>query len=67
MKLGLQYQRIHICKRCINEENDKMRDHDHLTGKFVGVTHNKCELKRNNKTYKIPVIFHKLKGMMRIL
>ena len=39
----------HICKRKILEDSDKVRDHDHVTGKFMGPAHNKCNLKRNNK------------------
>ena len=43
---------------------DSVRDHDHMTGKYRGAAHNKCnfKLKLNPKTTPIPVIFHKLKG-----
>jgi len=40
----------------------KYRDHDHFTGEFRGVTHEKCNLNYNLKNYKIPVFFHNLKG-----
>ena len=43
---------------------DSVRDHDHMTGKYRGATHNDCnfELKLNPKTSPIPVFFHNLKG-----
>ena len=54
----------HICERGIPKEGDdprfkKVRDHCHLTGKFRGAAHNKCNLEyRLPKFY--PVIFHNL-------
>ena len=49
----------HICEDALN--NDKVRDHCHLTGKYRGAAHNQCNL-----DYKIPkfypVIFHNLSG-----
>ena len=56
----------HICERGIPKEgNDprfkKVRDHCHLTGKFRGAAHDKCNLEyRLPKFY--PVIFHNLSG-----
>ena len=52
----------HICEEEIkDEETEKVRDHCHLTGKFRGAAHNKCNLKyRLPKFY--PVIFHNLSG-----
>ena len=42
-------------------KNDKVRDHCHLTGKYRGALHSKCNLKlRKNIT--VPVIFHHLTG-----
>ena len=42
-------------------KDKKVRDHCHLTGKFRGAAHNKCNLKfRLPKFY--PVIFHNLSG-----
>ena len=49
----------HICEGKLGE--DKVFDHCHLTGKYRGAAHNKCNL-----NYKIPkffpVIFHNLSG-----
>ena len=40
------YNNSHICWICKQELNtDKKRDHCHVTGKFRGATHNKCNLK----------------------
>lgn len=41
-------------------EDDKVRDHDNLTGKFRGAACNKCNIAE--KTRDIPVVFHNLKG-----
>ena len=49
----------HICQEELGK--DKVWDHCHLTGKFRGAAHNKCNL-----DYKVakffPVIFHNLSG-----
>ena len=50
-----------ICKKLIDNDKDKVRDHCHVTGKFRGVAHKSCNL--NFKvTKKVPVIFHNLKN-----
>ena len=51
--------RCHICGKDLGA--DKVRDHDHMTGRFRGAAHNECNL--NYKfTGKIPVVFHNLRG-----
>ena len=56
------YNNSHICWICKQELNtDKVRDHRHVTGKFRGAAHNKCNLKLRIPT-KLPVIFHNLQG-----
>ena len=47
-----------ICKKEFNtDDNDKVRDHSHFTGKYRGAAHNVCNL--NYKGPKeIPVVFH---------
>ena len=52
-------QRCHICEEPLDD--DKVRDHCHLTGKFRGAAHNKCNLKYKVPKF-IPVIFHNLSG-----
>ena len=51
-----------ICKKFINNSNEgKVRDHCHVTGKFRGAAHRKCNA--NLKlTKKVPVTFHNLRG-----
>ena len=51
----------HICNKEFKENDNKVRDHCHISGKFRGAAHNICN--RNFRlTEKIPVIFHNLKG-----
>ena len=50
-----------ICRKIIDNENEKVRDHCHITGKFRGSAHWDCNIKFQ-LTRKIPVIFHNLKG-----
>ena len=49
-----------ICKKLIDNDEEKVRDHCHITGKFRGAAHKSCNL--NFKlTKKVPVIFHNLR------
>ena len=50
----------HICSKELFEV--RARDHCHLTGKFRGAAHIKCNLEYNYKHWKLPVFFHNLKG-----
>ena len=50
-----------VCKKFINNDEDKVRDHCHVTGKFRGAAYGSCNL--NFKvTKKVPAIFHNLRG-----
>ena len=49
------------CRNKLDEEPKKVRDHCHITGKYRGAAHEKCNLKYQI-TNKIPVIFHNLRG-----
>ena len=40
---------------------DRVRDHCHLTGKYRGAAHNKCNLQYRRPKF-IPVVFHNLSG-----
>ena len=56
------YNYPQICWICKEELNtDKVRDHCHITGKFRGAAHNKCNLKLRIPR-KLPIIFHNLQG-----
>src|SRR5207244_689338 len=53
----------HICEKQLTDDDDnnaRVRDHDHLTGTFRGAAHNQCNLNYRLNT-KIPVIYHGLK------
>ena len=50
-----------ICKKLIDNDDEKVRDHRHITGKFRGSAHWDCNMSFQ-LTKKIPVIFHNLKG-----
>ncbi len=56
------YELSKLCHICGNElNNDKVKDHDHLNGKYRGPAHKSC-----NINYKLPnyvtVIAHNLYG-----
>ena len=50
-----------ICKKLINNNDEKVRDHCHVTGKFRDTAHWDCNI-NFQLTKEIPVIFHNLKG-----
>ena len=50
-----------ICGGLIENTDNKVRDHCHITGKYRGAAHDSCNI--NLKISKnVPVIFHNLKG-----
>ncbi|KAL7304813.1 hypothetical protein TKK_0003036 [Trichogramma kaykai] len=53
--------RCHICNGLFGRSEDKkrVRDHCHLSGKFRGAAHNKCNLNYRDSR-QIPVFFHNL-------
>ena len=51
----------HLCEEEIFDDEDKVRNHDHVTGKFLGACHNKCNLSYK-QNYKVSVALHNLKG-----
>ena len=46
-----------ICKKLIDNDDEKVRDHCHVTGKFRGAAHWDCNI-NFQLTKKFPVIFH---------
>lgn len=56
-------EKCHICGKPFTDpkKNPKCRDHDHLSGKYRGPAHKKCNLLYRRKL-NIPVVFHNLKG-----
>ena len=59
------YENSQICLTYKQELNtDKIGDHCHVTGKFRGASHSKCNM---NLWFpkKLPIIFHNLQGYDR--
>ena len=54
----------HICSKKFTDEDIKVRDHGHITGKYRGSAHQECnlQLRVDVEKIKIPVIFHNLRG-----
>ena len=50
-----------ICKKLIDNDDEKVRGHCHITGKFRGSAYWICNI-NFQLTKKVPVIFHNLKG-----
>ena len=50
-----------ICEKLIDDDDEKVRDHCHLTGRFRGAAHWSCNINLQ-LTKKVPVIFHNLRG-----
>ena len=48
-------------KKIIEDDDDKVRDHCHITGKFRGAAHWSCNINLQ-LTKIVPVIFHNLRG-----
>ena len=49
-----------ICKKLNDNDDEKVRDHSHVTGKFRRAAHWDCNI-NIQLAKKIPVIFHNLK------
>ena len=50
-----------ICKKLIDNDEEKVRDHCHVTGKFRGAIHRKCNI-NFQLTKNVSVIFLNLRG-----
>src|SRR5437868_6150443 len=53
--------RCHICEKSLSSKDIRVRDHCHVTGKYRGAAHQKCNLDFKIKR-RIPIVFHNLKG-----
>ena len=52
---------VRYVKKLIDNDEEKVRDHYHVTGKFRGAAHGSCNIDLQI-TKKVPVIFHNLRG-----
>ena len=52
---------VGFVKKLINNDEEKVRDYCHVTGKFRGAAHRNCNI-NFQITKKAPVIFHNLRG-----
>ena len=50
-----------ICRKLIDNDEEKVRDHCHVTGKFRGAAHQSCNI-NFLLTKKAPIIFHNWRG-----
>ena len=50
-----------ICEKFIDDDDEKVRDHCHITGKVRRAAHWSCNINLQ-LTKKVPVIFHDLRG-----
>ena len=48
-----------ICEEEFNDDDKKVRDHCHFTGRYRGAAHNKCNLTYRKPNF-TPVVFHNL-------
>ena len=54
------FENNNICRFCVKELIDKIRDHCHLTGKFRGHVHSKCNVNvKQSRSNFFSVILHK--------
>ena len=60
----VQFQLAEECWLCENPlEGEKVRDHDHLTGKYRGAAHNICNINCKQKSSSfVPIFFHNFSG-----
>ena len=50
-----------ICKKLIDNNDEEVRDHCHVTGKYRGAAHWSCNINLQ-LTKNVPIIFHNLRG-----
>ena len=63
-KRNIYFKKITVdgfVKKLIDNDEEKVRDHFHVTGKFRGAAHQNCNI-NFQLTKNVPVIFHNLRG-----
>ena len=61
MKIHNEATSCYLCQELFTPENNKVRDHDHLTGAYRGAACNACNLNYKLPNF-IPVVMHNLSG-----
>ena len=67
MRQQAEFDNATRCYLCRHEfmknelKGPKVRDHDHITGEFLGAAHRQCNLERPVR-FQIPVFFHNFRG-----
>ena len=56
-----QAKSCHICEKDFNVEDERVRDHSHLSGSFVAAAHSVCNLNYKIPGF-IPIFFHNMTG-----
>ncbi|EZA55644.1 hypothetical protein X777_04316 [Ooceraea biroi] len=51
----------HICEKPLAQDETRVRDHCHLTGRYRDPAHSNCNLNYKD-SYTIPIVFHNLSG-----
>ena len=54
-------EQCYICQGEFTKPNYKVRDNCHITGKYRGAAHTRCNINYYNNRY-LSVVFHNLKG-----
>ena len=58
-------QNCYLCRQPFamkRQSQEKVRDHDHFSGEYIGPACSKCNLSRRNRRSSFPIVFHNLKG-----
>ena len=66
MKKNIYFNSCWICEKRIDNDEEKVRDYCHVTGKFRGAAHWNCNI-NFQLTKKAPIIFHDLRGYIHLI
>ncbi len=52
----------YLCGNLFSVDDEKVRDHCHISGKYRGAAHNSCNLTKLRQKNFVPIVFHNLEG-----